>query len=232
MQISKQNIFRILIPLMVVLYFGFLYLSSLTFPGYTIWKYYISNMGHPERNPDGWIIWSIGHLINGICIIILGFYLYSKANEIRLFFDGKFKTSKYGSIFACISGLGFILMCLIPQYQGLDGYHAMNALLLIGGLYLSFIFWNLTIWQLKKIKKMFKIFFTMFSVFAPSGFILSSLISFVLYGSLGACSDGSCFWLLTMQFWEWMILIGGEFALFTLLAIIPENIDKSFRIEN
>ena len=233
--VSKKYMLQIHIPLMILLYFGLLAISSLTFPGYTITHYYISNMGSPYLNPDGWIIWSIAHGFYGLFMIPAVQYTHhtikakldtSTSRDTQTSTDdSKFnqKLLTLGRLLLIISAIGWLLMCFVPQYKGWGTAHAINAVLLLGGYYFGILFITWLVNRAKIISKKIIRAILFFWVFAPCAILITQLIRIGLGIPIIDSTNNNSLWFINVSTWEWMMLFTIYMAFIILIAGLKES---------
>jgi hypothetical protein len=233
--VSKKHMLQIHIPLMILLYFGLLAISSITFPGFTITHYYISNMGNPYLNPDGWIIWSIAHGFYGIFMIPAVQYTHrtirkqlkpigSESSQASIRNDQcNQKLLALGRLLLTISAIGWLLMCFIPQYKGWGTAHAINAVLLLGGYYFGIL---TTTWLVNRVKivsrKTTKLILFLW-IFAPCAILLTQIIRIALGIPMNDSTNNESLWYINVSTWEWMML----FSIFTSFIVLIAGLKES-----
>jgi hypothetical protein len=219
------------------LYFLFQVISISLYPGdYNIARDYISSGGSPDGNPDGFIVWMVGHVLYGICMGLLLWVDYQKVRGLQ---PERLKGSRgvvvTGLVFSSVSVVGWLLMGTVPNFHG-EGYrvmHGVNAALLLGGYHLGMIYWSITLLHTPSVPKSFSRTVMGLTLAAPIGFIASQAYNLLSGIGLGPAIDGTGAWFLTIPFWEWMVMFGitAAFVVMSLglkanAGLAPRNMAK------
>ena len=200
-------------PLSILVFAGFMGISWILFPNYNWTQMDISNLGHPELNPLGWIFWSIGLTLTGI--IMLSITGYIKRRLIPIFNIH----AKIGTFFYYLSAIGMIFLGLIPQFEGdiFKILHYMFAGFAFGGLYLGT--WTFCIHMLKdeEFKRKARVMTVL--AFGPSmGLALTQSIRLLV-----SFPNNQIPWIIEFSLWEWLLLFGIFGAFVFLLFNLPKN---------
>jgi hypothetical protein len=218
-----------MIPGLIIGYFGALLIAARTFPEYSISTHYISNMGNPYLNPAGWIIWSIGHLIKGLFMVVLVGYGYTRLEKVV---DkpilAQARALSLGRILLYISAIGWMFMCFFPQYHGVfwEIMHAINAVMLLGGYYLGLFFWGaIGVHSHAILNKNWLKLHILFALVGPIGIIISQIFALMSGFSLNETAGSDAYWIFNIAFWEWMLMFGAIASFFAFLLALPERLD-------
>lgn len=205
---------------MISSYFICIIIAVSYFPGYTIYQNYISDGGSPYANPEGWKIWMVGHVLNGVFML----FIVQLDSRIMKSFQPKIenpvKTYKHGKNGLYLSSIGFIFMGLVPNWYGTlwDIFHGIFAFFILGGYYIGMLSWSRYLRYAEEIPKRFSKSITGMTLFAPLGTFFAIIINlFIEEGFLNAI-NGEGIWILTVPFWEWMLMFGSYFA-FVIMSI-------------
>jgi len=229
---SRRFAISVQLPMMIGLYVILMIIAVSFFPGgYNITKHYISNGGNLYRNPDGWIIWMVAHVLYGIFMIpLVG---YAEKNLIGMNpipSERNLPMYKRGKKLLFISTIGWILMGSIPQYRGevWSFLHAMNAILLLGGSFFGLFHWDAFLLRSPQISKKAARLITTLSF---SGFILilfGIIVGFITGITIDDYLTGEVPWFLKIMFWEWLLLITIMLTFSMLIICIPftQNLQK------
>jgi hypothetical protein len=203
------------------------------YPDYSITKDYISSGGSPYGNPDGWQVWMVGHVLYGIFMGILVWFISRRMHSLQPEgLRGPKSVFQIGRLFLYISVIGWVLMGLVPNWHG-DGWkvmHGVNAALLLGGYHLGIIQWSIILLHTRNVSKNFSRIVMGLTLAAPIGFIASQTFNLLSGIGLEGAIDGSGAWYLTIPFWEWMVMFGisGAFVVMGLgLKVNPGNIPRA-----
>lgn len=222
---SSKFVHFVYIPIWIASYFIPLFISSLTVPTYTMATEYISNYGSPYGNPDGWVIWSVAHLLNGALMIPMVYYISLHRGAIFDTTHPRFeRLFKFGRLMMYTSAVGWIFMFVFPQYHGLfwNFMHGLNAVMLLGGEYLGLIFWGFLHLKAKQVKRSGKALAILFGWFAPAGFLLFQSMRLIL-GIPFDTPERDLLWIFTIPTWEWALMIGGFAAVIEMICMISDQ---------
>jgi len=214
-----------LLPLILIVFVGFLSISWLLYPltSYSMLTKTISSLGHPRDSAlGGWIVWSAGMTASAFLFIPLLTFTFRKLftghvlNKILIAF---------GSFFFCCTIWGMIFLGAIPQFSHIHWiyglYHAVNAILAFGGMYLGMGLFALSMMVhmiLNKRKKdKLMIVFNLCWWIPPIG------LGWAEYTRAAYHIPKDTIWYLNFPFWEWILLIVGFVALLLMFHMAIEE---------
>ncbi len=214
---SRNTIERQVVPLMFIVYIGFMFISWLFDLDFNWLTMYISNLGNPYSNPIGWIPWSIGHGLLAVFLLTVVSYIKNHLPSE----GGKFV--KMACKLMYLGPIGLVGLAVVPQFEGIAIYiiHLINAAFFLLGEYLAL--WLITLHYAKE-----KAFGTKRLILALWSFMLPicALIFLVLRLILVPFGSAAPFYL-DIPFWEWLIVFNALFALSWLAIVLPEKDLKS-----
>jgi hypothetical protein len=200
-------------PLSLVIFAVFIGISWILYPNYNFIQMDVSYLGHPERNPLGWIFWSFGLVLTGIIMLSITGYIYQRLSSIFGIH------TKIGVLFFYLSSIGMILLGSIPQGQAeiVKTLHVVHAVFAFGGLYLGT--WTFCIHMLKKeeFKKKARV-MTVLAFGVTIGLALTQIISILAFPESSQIP-----WILEFSLWEWLLLFGIFGAFVILLFNLPKD---------
>jgi hypothetical membrane protein len=183
-----------------------------TYSGYDWTMCDISFLGVINRNPGGWLYWSIGMSLTGIFIIPIVPYLYNRLVDVDR------KAAKIGCAFFYLAGIGLFFLGLFPQNG--DFFfevilHPLNGGFALGGLFMGMFIMEKLFLRNNQINRVLTIIMITILWSIPAGFLISQGYSFILDGII----DNTGPWFLHFSTWEWMLLF-GIFSVFLMSAVI------------
>ncbi len=226
--LSRQFVTRRLLPILLGLFFGGIFLSNLWYPTAYDWRYLtISELMNPILNPDGRYFLSTALILCGILLVPVAGYLYRKLRVICL------KTAKAGKLFMLMGTVGLVFLGIIPDTDELDPYHQAAAATVACGFIFSFLCIFL-ITRKKKQKEQFnqQFLFTGKTIiwFAIIGMLLSQTIRMVLQGDV---SYTGIAWMtlglpsiLSIALWEWEFFLSFVVVIGLILLAIPDAVER------
>ena len=223
-EIELEFITHKLLPLILVVFCGFLFISWLLYPptSYSMLTKTISSLGHPEDSIfGGWIVWSVGMTTSAFLFLPLLPFIFRKMyaghvlNKVLILF---------GTFFLCCTIWGMIFLGLIPQFSSVHYMfpvmHMVNAILAFGGMFLGMGIYgfSLLVHMLfnKRKKDKLIIVFNLCWWIPPIGTGVAEIVRNNYFPS-------SKFWLINFPFWEWLLLIGGLAALLIMFHITTKE---------
>ena len=210
---ERKTLTHVIAPLIIITFIGLTAISWIIYPSYNWTTMNISYLGSPNRNPLGWIIWSIGMAATGFLLIPVVPYLHRRVVKIH-------KLAYVGTFFLLASLIGMIGIGLIPQFEPdiFNIIHFINAIMALGGQYLCLGFYGICFLMEKSIRSnKLLITYTVLGWFAPIGTIITQSIRF----SMGIL-DNTVF-ILNFSIWEWMLLYCIFLDLILLLFMLKED---------
>ncbi len=233
MQLRKY----ILITFMITV--SLLGVSWILFPkelNYSIMTDTISYLGDYERNPVGWIFFSISFIFASISLIPLIIYLHKRI--IMISHMGTW----IGTVFLYIGILGIFLTALLPDVYGTDFFkdvslgkiHNIAALIGMFGLILGLFDYGMLFfidyWPIfHKNHEGVYAYLSVFLIFLPFTLIgIGTLITQIIRNKLGGEWPGAG--ILSFPLWEWMLVISFFITIYGLALRLPQkfpNIDKN-----
>nr|MDO8118966.1 hypothetical protein [Candidatus Sigynarchaeota archaeon] len=226
--IPKKTMLR-LVPVIVAIMIGTLFISNLVFPTVYDWRYMvISDLMSQTDNPQGYIIASLGMSIAGILMIpFLGYYQSRYGKICR-------GTAGVGTAFLLIGIIGLISMVTIGQIlTGVNRLHEILGAVSFLGIVFSGIFYNCPI--LKDKKKGFKQFdmrlvnIAYVILWIPVVGMASSagLLEIIPndWGWVGIewIAEGAPV-ILSFALWEWLLLVSIMVFLIMLVYLTPDEV--------
>lgn len=193
---TSNKSMKISILIFAIGYAMSLIVARLFFPGFTMTRMFISNLGDPQDNPVGYIPWSLGHVLVGMIMIPMTGFLKNTLNSIDQ------KKITISTIFFYIASIGVIGLGAIPQYPGyiFTIIHGVNAGLLIGGIHFGLWITAITLFKNGALRKQSGIIFGL-SLIGLIGILVSQLTLLVTVG----VQDSYPF-VFDLHFWEWMMM--------------------------
>ncbi len=216
---SSEFLKKVLGPLSIIIFSVFIGISWILYPNYNWTQMDISYLGHPERNPAGWIFWGLGLILTGIIMFSISGYIKQRISSIF----GIHAT--IGVLFFYLSSIGMILLGAVPQGQleVLETLHVTQAVFAFGGLYLGT--WTFCIHMLKKEEFRKKAIIMTILAFGTSvGLALTQSIRI-----LALPPDSPIPWILNFSLWEWLLLFGIFGAFVVLLFNLPKDEIKKLK---
>ena len=224
-EVDLEFITHKLLPLILIVFCGFLFISWLLYPptSYSMLTKTISSLGNPGDSVfGGWIVWSVGMAASAFLFFPLLPYVHKKLykghilNKVLIVF---------GSFFFCCTIWGMIFLGVIPQFGDIHYlyslYHAVNAILAFGGMYLGmgiYCFSMLIHMLLNKRKKdKLMIAFNFCWWIPPIGLGTAEYIR----AAYSIPKDS--IWFLNFPFWEWVLLIAGLVALLLMFQMASKE---------
>jgi len=217
---EKEFLIHRILPVLLGVFVTFLAISWIVYPVLFNPVFNdISFLGHPSRNPLGWIFWSIGMTASGILMFpippFIGKKLYSGHNIQKIF-------AVLGTGILYVSLVGMVLVGCIPQYSFInlifEDIHLFNAILAFGGMYLAIGCWAIClIFDARTRTNKLMIPFTIAGWFTPIGFSISTV--FRIQGGY----DLREVWILSVSLWEWSLLILGLLCFALVIFMLPDD---------
>jgi endonuclease/exonuclease/phosphatase family metal-dependent hydrolase len=174
----------------------------------------ISFLGVPNKNPMGWIIWSLAFLLQGLVLFPAAMYM---TRQMRVLYPQKWMP---GAVSLVASSIGMVLLGLIPQFRSLGVIHIVSGVLAMGGLYMGLVLWGYLFFLEKRINLILFVFFAFFLLFGPIGFLSTQGYRFIMAPLSYKIDDPACPWFLTFSIWEWVLLAGVFFAYVICLYLL------------
>ncbi|MHA1900910.1 MAG: hypothetical protein ACTSW5_08450 [Promethearchaeota archaeon] len=225
----------IFITFMIIL--SFLGISWIFYPkelNYSIMTDTISYLGDYQKNPIGWVFFSITFIFTSISFIPLILYLHNRITKISI------TGAWIGTIFLFIGCIGIFLTALLPDVYGDDFFkfvslgkiHNIVALFGIFGFILGLfeygILFFIDFWSIfhRKHKGVYA-YLSVFPIFLPFTIIgIATLITQIIRVKLGGEWPGEG--ILSFPLWEWLIALSFFITIYGLSLRLPEKIpDKS-----
>ena len=217
---EKEFLIHRILPLLLGVFITFIAISWILYPIiYNPVFMDISFLGHPIRNPLGWVWWSIGMTASGILMFsippFIGRKLYSGHFIKKIF-------AVLGTGILYVSLVGMVLIGVIPQYTHINpifnDIHLFNAILAFGGMYLAIACWAICLLLDSRTRtNKLMIPFTISGWFTPIGFSISTV--FRINGGF----DIREVWILSVSLWEWSLLILGLICLACLIFMLLDE---------
>lgn len=223
--IFKNSLFLSMV--MMCSYFICIIIAVSYFPGYTIYQNYISDGGSPYANPEGWKIWMVGHVLNGIFMLFIVRLDSKKMITFQPKIENPTRTYQHGKNALYLSSIGFIFMGLVPNWHGViwDIFHGIFAFFILGGYYIGMLSWSRYMRYTEEISKPFSKTITGITLFAPLGTFIALIIVLFLEDGILNAINGEGIWILTVPFWEWMLMF-GSYSAFVIMSIKLGKIKK------
>lgn len=213
-------------------------ISWILFPkelNYSIMTDTISYLGDYEKNPVGWIFFSISFIFASISLIPLIIYLHKRIIKISR------AGTWIGTISLAIGILGIFLTALLPDVYGTDFFedvslgkiHNIAALFgifgIIFGLFDYGILFFIDYWPIfHKDRKGVYAYLSVFPIFLPFTLIgIGTLVTQIIRTKLGGEWPGAG--ILSFPLWEWMLVISFFITIYGLALRLPQKIPN---IEN
>lgn len=221
---SRKGLMAVCLPLMALTYWILQLISIAVFPGdFGLSTHYISNIGNPYTNPQGWLIWSIGHSLNGVFMIPAVLYISREIAPDPSSPRSLSRGYSAGKRFLLICAIGWILMGALPQFtsQFLSFMHGVNAILILGGFYFGMFSWGFYILRQPSFPKWKGWIVNLVAYAVPAGFLIifgwGSTVGLGLTESI----NGNCPWFFRIQLWEWLMMffIYADFLILGYLQI-------------
>ena len=223
-KMELEFITRKLLPLILGVFGGFLFISWLLYPPstYSMLTKTISSLGHPEDSLfGGWIVWSVGMAVSAFLFLPLIPFIHQKMygghvlNKILVTF---------GTFFVCCTIWGMIFLGVIPQFSNLHEifslYHTVNAILAFGGMYLGMGIYGFSILVHMLLNKREKdkliILFNLCWWIPPVGLGIAEYIRINYFPT-------TQLWYLRFPFWEWLLLLAGLVALLIMFHLATKE---------
>ena len=239
--ITKKSLLYYYLPLMIGIYLLCLGIARSLFPYNIIEPYYwttsmISRIGVPEENPIGFIIFSIGFIIEGIMYLPISIYLYKKFSKIdelprKFSKTGKLPSKLIGLFLICYS-ISTFLIGAIPNFSFPPIFtviHGINASVIFAGFGLMTLVSALTMLNNYLIEKgaIFSrnllILLIIFSVYYLISFLMILVGFYMTWNSIQILEPTLPFYY-SAPFWEWQAYM-LTFVILTIQCIIlPEDI--------
>jgi hypothetical membrane protein len=209
---NKLNIFLpiILAGSMTLVYYLCIIIAVSFYPGgFTIARNYISDGGNPNANPDGWLIWMAGHVLNGI---IMGFLVRVNTKNMQYLQPKNMKdpqkTYQHGKVALYMSAVGFVFMGLVPAWHGAiwDVFHGIFATFIMGGLILGMWSWGRYIRYVPDLSRIYVGIITCLAFAGPIIGAISQGYNLLSGNGFEDAIMGVGSWFLTMPFVEWMLM--------------------------
>jgi hypothetical protein len=225
---NKLNIFLpiILAVSMTLVYYLCIIIAVSFYPSvFTIAQNYISDGGSPNANPNGWLIWMAGHVLNGI---IMGFLVRVNAKNLQYLQPKNMKdpqrTYQHGKITLYMSAVGFVFMGLVPAWQGAiwDAFHGIFATFILGGLILGMWSWSRYVRYVPDLSKIYGGIITFLSFAGPIIGLISQSYNILSGNGFEDATMGIGPWFLTMPFVEWMLMF-SSYGAFIILSLGLKN---------
>ncbi|MFX0100233.1 MAG: hypothetical protein ACFFCS_11680 [Candidatus Hodarchaeota archaeon] len=242
--LSRKTVLTRLIPLVLVVIFGSLFITGMFFPTEFDWRVMVlSALFVSKDNPDGYIYFSVAVVVIAVSLIPMLGYLHRRLNKICM------GTTRTGSVFLIISIIGFLLMGIFAIYPPLgeilfneDRMHEYMSFLGLVGLVLAYFFYGFSLLKDRKVGKR--------QINQPA-LIIGTIIMWIVFLGL-VLSQGvleiieavyepdwpyvGIDWIdgtflpkpplvLSFALWEWLLVIGVFVYMVLLLFMIPEDVE-------
>ncbi len=226
--IPKKAMLR-LVPVIVAIMAGALFVSNLLFPTVYDWRYMvISDLMSQTDNPLGYIIASLGMSIAGILMIpFLGYYQRRYGKICR-------GTAGVGTAFLLVGIIGLVSMVTIGQIlTGVDRLHEILGAVSFLGIVFAGMFYNCPI--LKDRKKGFKQ-FNMRLVNSAYLVLWTPVVGMALSAGLLEIIPNDWGWvgiewiaegapvILSFALWEWLLLVSIMIFLVLFVYLTPDDV--------
>ena len=172
---ERTTLTHVIVPLLIITFIGLMAISWIIYPNYDWTTMNISYLGSPDRNPFGWIFWSVGIAATGFLLIPVVPYLHRRVVLIH-------KIAYIGTFFLIVSVIGMIGVGTIPQFEPkiFNTIHVINSAMALGGQYLCLGFYGICFLMDERIRSnKVLIPFTILGWFAPIGTIINQGIRFL-----------------------------------------------------
>ncbi len=219
--ISKKS-FKILIPCYAILFFTFMILSAIVFPGgYNPLLETISSLGNPSENPfPGWLFFCLAFWSLSILFIPFYLWIYRRMKKIHWI------AADLALLASMISSLGMILLGFFPEGYNTQNMHNLSAALSFGGFIFSSVFsWIPMINDSRRNEEEKRNFSPI--IVALMVIILSIAVSGVVAVELCVTLDSTLWpvpWYAMYPFWEWNLLYAIAIHEALLAITTPESI--------
>ncbi|QEE15946.2 hypothetical protein DSAG12_01773 [Promethearchaeum syntrophicum] len=193
----------------------------------------ISYLGDYEKNPFGWVFFSLSFIFVSISFIPLTIYLHKRIIKISQ------AGAWIGTIFLAIGILGIFLTAFLPDVYGTDFFndvslgkiHNIVALFGIFGFILGlsvygFLFF-IDYWSIfHRNRKGIYAYLSVFPIFLPFTIIgIGTLITQILRVRAGGEWPG--LGILSFPLWEWLLVISFFITVYGLALRLPQKIPKT-----
>ncbi len=234
---EKQFLLKRAVPLIIVIFFGFILLALALYPPvgedspYSIFTNSISSLGDWSYNTNGWPFFSIALIF--LALTIWPFIPYTFKRVVGICKH----TSRFGLLFGLLAPIGIFLTALFAE-NGVDipgtdmeygDIHGPVAVAGFGGLAFALLFWTCPLMKdyfrgQKKVpfNKLIPAYvFFLFIVIGTLG--TQGYLSIVDVDGCGGFSSCDSIPLLAWGFWEWMLLFSLTIYLPFFIWVLPEE---------
>ena len=226
-QLKKYILITFLITVSILGISWILYPKELN---YSIMTDTISYLGDYQKNPNGWIFFSLSFIFASITLIPLIIYLHKRI--IKISYTGTW----IGTVFLSIGIIGIFLTALLPDVYGTDfikdvslgKIHNIAALLAIFGVILGLfeygILFFIDYWPIfHRNHEGIYAYLSVFPIFLPFTLIgFGTLITQIIRVELGGEWPGPG--ILSFPLWEWMLVISFFITIYGLALKLPQKI--------
>ena len=193
-----------------------LWFASLSYPAFSVVRMDVSFLGHPDKNPGGWVIWALWIAVQGVIVLL------ATPNLTMKIASQSPRRGCLGGLLSLAAGVAMLVVAFFPQFKHFGPIHEIGSGIAMGCLYVAVVVWFFALRDDKRVHRFAIAALAFFSAFGPLGFCLTQGYRILAGGLASYRIYGPCPWPLSFSLWEWLLLAGLCTSFVLVMLITPK----------